>query len=175
MGTLNAVYVRGVSDLSKAAVALRSAFPHGEILLDGPVVGAELPPDAVVAPEDALTRLSAELRCDVFWLGFQSAVDAFQYHHWREGALARSLVYGCFGDERTWDRVSGVAEAWEKDAIFSAAQLQDLLKGAETDADRATFERIWREGEILPGRIDPMLDARETARAVSAFYDLPGW
>jgi hypothetical protein len=68
--------------------------------------------------EDRLLDLSARLHTDVIWLGFQSVVDAFQFHHWRDGVHLRALVYGCT-EEGAWERIEGTPEPWEYEAIIA--------------------------------------------------------
>ena len=174
MSTMNLVYIGGFGDSDNASAKLRSQFAQCEIIMGKAFIGADLPPDAWIAPEADLLDFSAELYCDVIWLSFQSLVDAFQFHHWRKGERLRALVFGCFREERTWERVEGTAEDWEQDAIFQTDLLDDLLEFADNDGEREEFRRIWRERELLPDRIYPSIDARETARAVAAYYDLPG-
>lgn len=81
-------------------------------------------------------------------MGFQSAVDAFQFHHWQEGKHLRALVYGCFKEERAWERVEGTPEAWE-------------------------LERIWKEAKIEPGMTQPRLNSRRCAHKIARIYGFP--
>jgi hypothetical protein len=108
-------------------------------------------------------------------LSFQSVVDAFQFHHWRAGKHLRSLVYGCFVEERTWERAQGTPEPWEREVFFSPSELQRTLKYLESDNAKGELERIWRDGEIQSGRTEPALDARECARKVAEHFHLSGW
>lgn len=66
----------------------------------------------VSPPRELMLQLSRELATDVLWLATQPAVDAFEYLHYRNGALVRELVYGCT-EERVWERVEGAAQPWE--------------------------------------------------------------
>jgi hypothetical protein len=43
----------------------------------------------------------------------QSGVGAFELVHYRDGALVRELVYGCYEREGEWERVTGTRQAWE--------------------------------------------------------------
>jgi len=170
VGTLNAIYVR-VTDLAMAT-ALRTQHPMAYTEPGSEFYATDQP--GFKPPEADLVRLSARLDTDVLWLGFQSAVDAFQFHHWRSGRHLRALVFGCFGRERTWERVEGEAEAWERAALFDPKQLAYALKFARNEeADR--LRQIWRDAELAPGRMEPMIDGRESARKVAEFYQLPGW
>jgi hypothetical protein len=172
MGTLNAFYVRGGNDAVKAAI--QKEFPKGEIEIGGDFMGVTLNPEAFEPPESVLAEFSAAFGTEVIWLSFQSVVDAFQFYRWNAGTLTRALVFGCFGDEeRTWDRVDGTPEPWERAAMFSARGLESALEFlAHTEAEKIEFERIWRESELLPGRSEPSIDGRETARAVATHYHL---
>lgn len=173
MGAMNACFLSASTGTARATAALRGAFADGEAVANARFVGVQLPLDAWRAPEAALADLSGQLEADVIWLGFQSAVDAFQYHHWRDGVTLRSLVHGCFGEERIWDRAEGAEEPWEAGVIFEDALLEDLLSGAETAEERAEYARIWREREISPGRSTPFLSADGAAGAVIDYFGLP--
>lgn len=172
MGTLNAIYVRA-NDPAKLALlhaVHRSAYT--EPMME--FYAVDRPTNCFKAPESELISLSSRLETDVLWLGFQSVVDAFQFHHWRAGIHRRSLVYGCFGEERTWERIEGESEPWETEAFFAPSSLNQVLKYSEGQEEKE-LTRIWRESEIKPGRREPSVDSRETARKVAQFYKLPGW
>lgn len=126
MGTWNAFYVKASANDSAAIGAIRARFPAAELESTTEFIGARMPDDAFEAPERDLSDLSSKLKSDVLWLGFQSAVDAFQFHHWRAGKRLRTLVYGCFCEERTWERIEGEPEPWEPD-VFSALKTFSVL------------------------------------------------
>ena len=171
MGTLCAIHVR-LTDPAKAN-AFRAEYPTAFTETGSEYYAVEHAPRK--PPEADYASLSARLDTDVLYLSFQSVVDAFEYHRWRSGQRLRTLVYGCWGpQERTWERVEGKAEAWESAAIFDPRHLTTALRHV-TEAEAAELGRIWAEMEIVPGRIEPYLDARETARKVAEFYHLPGW
>jgi hypothetical protein len=71
--------------------------------------------------------------------------------HWR------SLVYGCFTAERTWERAEGSPEPWEREVLFDRERLEQLLedmdKFGESQHEKREVERIWRDAEIRPGQI----------------------
>jgi hypothetical protein len=171
MGTWNAFYVRAQGD--EAIAAIRKRFPNAPIESSPAFVGVRMPDDAFEAPESDLAALSTRLATDVIWLGFQSTVDAFQFHHWRSGQHMRALVYGCFQDERTWERVEGAPASWEREILFSQRELEHVLKYAGSDSERQELKRIWRDAEISPGRTDPGLDSRDCAHQIAAHYKLP--
>jgi hypothetical protein len=138
MGTLNAVYVRANGASIEAAV--EKIFPIVTVEAGESFIGLILPNDALEPPHDSLHDLSVEFGTDVIWLSFQSVVDAFQFHHWHDGSLLRSLVYGCYGDEeRTWNRVDGDPETWEGSALF-----ERFIDARETARKVARFY-------VLPG------------------------
>lgn len=170
MGTLNAIYVRATEPTKVAA--LRAKYPTA--CTEPGLAFYAIEATGFIPPEADLSKLSARLATDVLWLGFQSVVDAFQYHHWRSGEHLRSLIYGCFRQERTWERVEGVPEPWERLAFFGLKDLEHALQFASGE-EAAELQRIWRDAEIVPGRSDPMIDGRESARKVAEFYRLPGW
>src|SRR5258708_14187 len=131
MGTLNAFYIRSSSRSASAAV--REKFPNGEIESGQDFVGATLADDVASPPIDQLLELSSALGMDVIWLSFQSVVDAFEYHHWHAGQSLRTLVYGCYKEERTWERIEGVPEPWEREAFFPQRALTRPWFGTEDD------------------------------------------
>jgi hypothetical protein len=171
MGTWNAFYVRAQND--DAITLVRERFPDAEIESSAAFLGVKMPDDAFEAPESDLAALSTRLATDVIWLGFQSTVDAFQFHHWRSGHHVRALVYGCFHDERTWERAEGEPEPWEREVLFNQRELAHVLKYAGSDSERQELQRIWRDGEISPGRMEPGLDSRDCAHKIAAHYKLP--
>jgi hypothetical protein len=171
VGTLNAIYVRAADPAKTAAV--RAAYPEASTEPGSEFYAVE---HAGFAPPEAdLARLSARLGTDVLWLSFQSVVDAFEFHHWQDGRHLRALAFGCRGpEERTWERAEGEREAWEPDAIFDPKHLAHALRYAD-EREGEELRRIWRSAEIVPGHMEPSLNAREVARAAAAFYRLPGW
>src|SRR5437762_2666593 len=102
MSTFNGFYIRANAKATLAAV--REGFDQLEIEQHGDFIGVKLPPKRT--PEDMLTRLSEMFETDVFWLGFQSAMDCFE-----SGRNVRSLVYG-MKKERIWERADGTPESW---------------------------------------------------------------
>jgi hypothetical protein len=171
MGTWNAFYVRAQG--GDAIAAIRERFPDAEIESSLAFLGVKMPDEAFEAPEADLAALSTRLATDVIWLGFQSVVDAFQFHRWHLGQHARALVYGCFKDERTWERVEGESEPWEREVLFSQRELDHVLTYAGSDSERQELQRIWRDAEISPGRMEPGLDSRDCAHKIAAHYNLP--
>jgi hypothetical protein len=171
MGTLNAFYVRA-SDPSKSAT-LRAQYPSAFTEAGTTFYAVELPNDCFKCPDAELQSLSAQLGTDVVWVSFQSAVDAFQYHHWRNGNHLRSLVYGCFENEREWEQVEGQPQEWEAAVIFG--NLGDALRFRTDEEERRSITRIYASRLIEVGADEPSLDGRETARGVAEFFGFPGW
>ncbi|QDT71663.1 hypothetical protein [Lacipirellula limnantheis] len=175
MGTLNAFYVRAATDTAAITATIRAKFPKAEIDADTHFCGVTMPDDAFETPESVLMDLSSRLKTDVVWLSFQSVVDAFQFHHWRAGEHLRSLVYGCFAEERTWERAEGTPEPWEREVFFGQKELERALEYLESDDEKREMQRIWHDAEIQAGRTEPSLDGRECARAVAQHFHFPGW
>ena len=173
MGTLNAFYVRiDTPEMSRLLLARCSDGYTEETM---PFFAVHLSPEDFDVPTSRLVALSLELKTDVIWLHFQSAVDSFHFRRWKNGELVRALVYGCFQLERTWEVIEGAPEEWECAAIFDPDELGFLLDDSEDEEEKARLEKIW-EGSILEvGSEMPMLDGREVARRVAEFYRLPGW
>jgi len=173
MGTWNAFYVRTSPGNAEVSADITKRYLTSKMEFSPTYLGARLPDQEFEAPEEWLKELSQKFNADVIWLGFQSNVDAFQFHHWLNGEHLRSLVYGCFGEERTWDRAEGKPEAWESDILFHPRTLQFALEYAEDDAARDALKRIWQTQEILPGQVEPGLESKSTAFAVATHYQLP--
>lgn len=175
MGTPNAFYVGAAIGIPAITAAIRTKFPDAEVEAGTHFCGVTMPDEAFEAPERDLMELSSRLKTNVVWLSFQSVVDAFQFHHWQDGKHLRSLVYGCFAEERTWERAEGTPEPWEREVFFGQRELEHALEYLDSDDDKREIERIWREAEILPGRTEPGLDGRECARSVAQHFCFPGW
>lgn len=172
MGTLYAIYVRA-SDPATID-ALLSEYPGAYTEPGMQFHAIDDPPCGYSPPEPELRDLSLRLATDVLWLLFQSVVDAFEYHHWHAGAQLRSLVFGCHGQERTWERCAGQPEPWEREAMFDRGDLALWMEGA-TEAEKREYKRIWNDASLAPGQTVPCLDAREAARKVAEYFRLPGW
>src|SRR5262249_33738256 len=140
--------------------AIRERFPKAEIESSPAFHGVRVPDEDYKAPEAELADLSAFLDTDVIWLSFQSVVDALQFHHWRGGLHVRALVYGCFQEERTWERVEGQPEPWEREILFSEEELKHVLEYTDGDEQREELQRLWRDVQIVPGNTEPGLDSR---------------
>lgn len=179
MGTLNAFYVRKVTD--DADSAIRALFPSAVMTSNSQFIGVVLDNQAET-PVHELMALSARLETDVMWLSFQSVVDAFEYYRWNSGVLLRALVYGCYTQERTWERIEGQPEAWEQAAFFDPEDLALLLDDEDdddedrlSDAEKQRLERFWQAGELIVGETIPILGAKRCALHVATHYQLPGW
>ena len=168
---MNTIYVRSEVDRWEMKAELLKMLPKAEVDSNRGWVVAFDPdlPDPTI--EVKLLRLSRMFDAVVYWISYQTVVDAFQFHHWQGGNLLRSLVYGCCR-ERTWERVEGVAESWEKEILFSAEVLASILSFYENPSDRARLERIWRDQLLLPGEDEPSLNAEEVAGRVIEALDL---
>ena len=174
MGTWNVLYIRSGGDSITSAI--RRIFPDEKLESGQDFIGITLPTDDYGSPICDLAKISAEFGTDVIWLCFQSVVDAFQFRHWRNGTLVRSLIFGCYGDEeRMWTEMEGEPEPWEHEAFFSSGALEIALECAQSDDEKTELERIWREAELLPNQLEPRIDARESARKAAEFYHFPGW
>jgi hypothetical protein len=170
MGTLNAIYVRA----DQQASALKATYPSAYTEPGSSFFAIDLPPDHFDCPEGELLALSKTMETDVLWITFQSAVDAFVYHHWKSGLLQRSLVFGAM-EQGIWEQVEGNAEPWEREAFFESRQLRSLLEDMDDAEERQQTQRIYDEQVLEVGNWLPMVDARESARAIAEHYGLPGW
>src|SRR5262249_52197187 len=134
MSTLNAVYIRANGKATLEAV--RGGFEPLVVEQHGEFIGIKTPPRR--APEEILSRLPVMFGTDVFWLGFESAMDCFEFHHWQSGRHMRSLVYG-LEEERRWERVDGTPEPWERRFLFHPKNMECELSDAEDDDQRQTI------------------------------------
>ncbi|MBI5568804.1 MAG: hypothetical protein HY914_02565 [Desulfomonile tiedjei] len=173
MGTLIAIYVHCSDPMT--ASSFPADYPHAYTEDGCTFYAVEKPIEEWEPSLEELASISERFKTDVIWLSFQSAVEAFMFHHWSAGVYLRGLVYGCYEEERTWDQVYGSTEPWESEAFFDPAELQRLVDYAASDTEKKELRRIWRENDITRGRWDPPVDAREAARKVAEFYRLPGW
>jgi hypothetical protein len=155
MGTWNSFYVR-IVDASTIA-HIQEEFTVGQILEGKDFLGIILSDDAFEPPIHKLISLSVDWKTEIIWLSFQSVVDSFEFHHWRQGESLRSLIFGCYEKERFWEMVEGEPESWERAAFF--------------DDEQAEASEV----AIVQGDMDPGIDAREAARTVAEYYHLPGW
>jgi hypothetical protein len=171
MGTWNAFYVKG--DVDQASIdVIHASFGNVQIDNSESCMGVRFPDDVFHPPTDALRDLSAKLSRDVYWLGFQSTVDAFRFHHWAEGTEVRSLVYG-IDEERIWERATGTPELWEQGTFFDPEELKEELEFMESDDEREELKRIWREHDISQGAMVPSLRSGSVAHAVAGHYGFP--
>jgi len=102
-----------------------------------------LPKEAYEVPERDLAELSLRFGTDVLWLSFQSTVDAFQFYHWRNGEHLRTLVYGCFDKEHTWERTEGNPESWERAVFFNPEAWNAGNKNWSASGEK---RRYWPDG-----------------------------
>lgn len=172
MGISIAFYVRNKGESMTSAISEK--FPSAQVEVGSEFIRVPLEDNAFEPPADRLSELSSFLNTDVIWLSFQSTVDAFEFHHWREGTILRSLIFGCYKEERTWERVDGQPEPWEREAFFSEKALGFELKYADAGR-KEELRRIWREAELLPGMTEPNIDSRDAAWKVAEHYNFPGW
>jgi hypothetical protein len=174
MGTLFAIHVRASKTDRLSARLARygpaftesgSAFCAVELSrFDGPSVNE-------LADFCALSR---ELDTDVLWLGFCSVSDSFRFHHWKSGREVRALAFGWFKEQGLWEQAEGDPEPWERSAFFLPRTLAIWSEEAD-EAEAQEMRRVWAAAEVRADRVIPPIDARESARAVATFYELPGW
>jgi hypothetical protein len=131
--------------------------------------------------EQDLLELSLRLETDVMWLSYHSITDGLEYYHWQAGKLVRALGYGLY-QERTWERIEGQPEAWERQFFFDPEELAFLLDDDEEDQEdrlsveeKQRLEQFWQAGELLIGEFVPILGAQRCAFHIAAYYRFPGW
>jgi hypothetical protein len=170
MGTFNAFYIRANGKATLEAV--RGGFDGMEVEQYGDFIGVKLPGIPSKTPEPMMTRLSEMFSTDVFWLGFDSAMDCFEFHHWRSGQHVRSLVYG-LEEERTWERADGTSEPWERQFLFHPKNLECELADAEDDEQEKTIQRLYHAAAVEVGQTVPGISSKETADAIAHHYGFP--
>jgi hypothetical protein len=173
MGTLNSIYIRKVDDQTLATI--RQQFKSAVIEQSSDFIAVNVGNNNFDPPTEKLIHLAHTMSTEIVWLGFQSVVDAFQFQHWKGDKHHRSLVYGCYSEERTWERVEGTPDPWENAAFFDPECVKNSLECFDEEKDRAEYERVCHDKELVPGATFPWVDARETARKVAEYYRLPGW
>lgn len=173
MSLWNAFYVRNCD--ASTITTMQNQFSLVNVDLGEDFLGITLADSAFEPPMNKLAALSADLDTEVIWLSFQSVVDAFEFHHWQAGKLLRSLVFGCYEEERTWEHVVGEPEPWEREAFFDPNRLRYASKFVNTAREKHQLEQIWSEAKILRGETEPGIDALEAARTVAKYYGFPGW
>lgn len=176
MSSMNGFFIRKVTD--DAITAVRAKFSSAEIKTNSEFIRVLNAP----LREQDLMELSLLLETDVIWLMYQSVVDAFEYYHWRAGILLRALVYGCYIQERTWERVEGQPEVWEQAIFFDPDDLALLLEDDEedeedklSDAEKQRLEQFWQAGELVVGEFVPILSAQTCTFQIATYYRFPGW
>lgn len=171
MGTLNTIYIRSCQEIE---IKIKSVYPDAQTEDGCDYFAIELSLDGLDDIGNDLRKMSTEWDTDVLWIAFQSSVELFVYHHWKSGHLQRSLTYGA-STEGTWEQVDGEAEPWEAEAFFDRDELESLLEEANSDDERQDIQRIFDEQILEIDAWIPMIDARESARAIAEYYNLPGW
>lgn len=114
--------------------------------------------------------LSEHYHTEVIGLMFESVSDSFQYIYCHNGMLLRHLEYGCTEDG-IWNIVEGESQPWEA-TLFVENPPADI---AEDDPSYAEMMDVYQNKHLIKNQSWPMIDARETARAVAVYYRLSGW
>jgi len=175
MSLMKDLFVRKVTD--DAITAIRAKFSSAEIKTNSEYIRVLNTP----LLERDLMELSLHLETDVMWLGYWSMADALEYYHWQAGELVRALGYGIYQD-RTWERIEGQPEAWERGFFFDPEELAFLLDDFEDDEEdrlneeeKQRLQQFWHAGELVIGENVPILGAQRCAFYIAAYYQFPGW
>jgi len=171
MGTLNAVYIRSAQPVT---TTIKAKERTGYTIPGSSFYAVDLDSSEFGCPEDEILQLSLSLQTDAIWITFQSTADVFVYHHCNKGSVVRSLCFGRF-NEREWERIEGIPEPWENATFFDTKKLAFLLKYEKDKKRRDEIERFFNAGSLKLGSDIPGIDARESARAIATFFNLPGW
>ncbi len=175
MSSMNGFFVRKVTE--DAIAAVRAKFPSAEIETNAEFIRVL----KATRREQDLLELSLGLDTDVMWLGYHSITDEFEYYHWRTGKLVRALGYG-LDQDRTWERIQGQPEAWDRPYFFAPEELTFLLDDDEDDEEdklsaeeKQRLEQFWQAGELVVGENAPILAAQSCAFHIATYYRFPGW
>src|SRR5262249_25616923 len=156
MGILNAFFVRKVTDDTISTI--RTVFSSADIKIASEFIGVTLDIYAKT-PGQTLLDLSSRFETDIMWLSYQSVVDPFEHYHWQAGELRRALVYGCYTQERTWERIEGHPEAWKQAAFFDPDFLALILEDEESDEEKRRLQQIWQTRKLEIGQMAPYVNA----------------
>lgn len=171
MGSMSDLFVRKVTD--DAISSVRNVSPSGELASNAEFI--RIIRLGICPPEQILMALSSRLETDVIWLSYCSIVDSFEYYHWQAGVLSRALGYGCYTEERIWERIEGQPESWEQAVFFDPESLAFLLEDEDDEAEKQQLEQFWQTGELVLGRMEPYLSAQRCAFSIATYYRFPGW
>jgi hypothetical protein len=172
MSTRNDFYVRATNP--KTAAALVAQYPWARTQRGSSFFVVEQTDDQE-CPKKDMAALSAHLKTDVIWLMYQSVSDSFQFHHWCNGKQLRSLVYGCYEEQYTWEEVKGVPEPWERKILFSPKRLKSELDCEEDETRKQEISRAFRDSALHSDQTIPGINARLCAWQIASHYRLPGW
>lgn len=146
---------------------------HPGTCVESPSEFASIPvPDGEGLDVPVVREFSGRYGTDVIFLGFSSVTDSFAFTHCVNGRCERHLRFGWNREQGLWEDVAGEAEAWERAAFFAEDQYKWL---DPDDPDRAAVEEMHRTGRLSEGEVYPMVDARESARAIAVHYRLTDW
>lgn len=171
MATFVAFYIRKTATEPDPQAAILQLYPSAEIEQLPEFVGGFLTPDDYQAPEQNLCALSGRLATDIVWVTYQTAAESFIYHHWHNGHVVRSLVYGC-DEEGLWEKVEGQAEPWEEQAFWSDADLEAALDWEEDHAIKQTLRNHWATKIIREGESIPSISSMDAVSAAMAHFGL---
>lgn len=174
MGSMNDFFIRKITH--EAINAVRATFSPAEVITNSEYIRVL---DATLQ-EKELAELSLQLETDVIWLSYHSITDWFEYYHWQAGKLVRALGYGLY-KERTWERIEGLSEAWEREFFFDPDDLALLVDDDEddeedklSDQEKQRLEQFWQTGELVIGEHIPVLSAQRCAFYIANYYQFPG-
>lgn len=176
MPAWSAHYVR-VKDRGIDVASLRLRVgPDATFFDDGksPFVGWVAASPSFV-PED-LSEL-ARAYGEALAIAVQPIADMLVYDRFVAGAQARGLTYA---GEAGWVRVTGEAEPWEAQALFSAAKLEELkleleedLEGEDLAREQSELDRLWGLRKLHEGNPRPPADPAAVVKAIERHFKLP--
>jgi len=120
-------------------------------------------------PEDILAEISQAFG-DAVFIGIDTSSDFFIYGHWQGGELVRELTYSG-GDG--WLQVTGEAEPWERELLFSADKLEAAL-GSVGEEGAADVQQFWDKQALQESSQLPEITADDLYYRLISYFKMPG-
>ena len=135
----------------------------------GPFKVIEFIPDSPEFEDKDWSEFSSGM-ADAIYLAEQENVGFFHYEHWQNGSLARRLKYN---DDYFWLAADGEPELWEKELLFSPANLEIILKSNDCDRD-ADIRSYWEKGRVQAEDSFPIIVGPiNIIKIINDFWNLP--
>ncbi|ROZ69630.1 hypothetical protein [Ramlibacter sp. WS9] len=172
MGSMTRLYIRCENESFLATI--RARYPEAHIEAPSLFASTVVEPAERFTPSDG-ERNSHELNTEIIYLAFSSVTDSLQFTHSMHGKTLRHIQYGMYVEQGLWEEVAGGSEPWETPAFFPPSSMEVLADCRPDDPDYERLSEIYGQRLIRASESYPMIDARESARAVAKHYRLTDW